>query len=129
MRIKKGDLVKVIAGDKRWKGQTGRVLQVFSKQQRLRIEGVRPIKRHLKPQKNPLHPEGGISALDAPGQPFHAPAADAALFTALEATVNQTATRQLIRVPHNINDPAFAVLIVETFRALNASPRARSAGG
>jgi large subunit ribosomal protein L24 len=60
MRINKGDLVKVISGDKRWKGQTGRVLEVFTKTKRLRIEGVRPIKRHLKPQKNPRHPEGGI---------------------------------------------------------------------
>jgi large subunit ribosomal protein L24 len=60
MRIKKGDLVKVIAGDKAWKGKTGRVLEVFPKNQRLRIEGVRPIKRHIKPQRNPRHPEGGI---------------------------------------------------------------------
>ena len=36
-----------------------------------------------------LLPEGGVSALDAPGQPFHDPAADAALFTALEQTVRQ----------------------------------------
>ena len=46
-----------------------------------------------------LLPEGGVSALDAPGQPFHDPEADAALFAALEATVRQTANRQLMRVP------------------------------
>ena len=44
-------------------------------------------------------PEGGVSALDAPGQPFWDPDADAALFRALERTVRQTANRQLIRVP------------------------------
>ena len=44
-------------------------------------------------------PEGGVSALDAPGQPFWDPDADAALFRALEQTVRQTANRQLIRVP------------------------------
>lgn len=68
-------------------------------------------------------PEGGVSALDAPGQPFWDPAADAALFASLEATVRQTAQRQLIRVPMNINDPAFAALVVKTFRALHAQPR------
>jgi uncharacterized protein (UPF0261 family) len=31
-----------------------------------------------------LIPEGGVSALDRPGQPFHDPQADAALFTAIE---------------------------------------------
>ena len=52
-------------------------------------------------------PEGGVSALDTPGGAFHDQAADAALFRALEQTVRQTSTRQLIRVPRNINDPAF----------------------
>ncbi len=69
----------------------------------------------------PVHlliPEGGISMLDAPGQPFHDPAADAALFGALEATLRQTATRRLTRLPHHINDPAFAAAAVAAFRAL-----------
>ena len=65
-----------------------------------------------------LLPEGGVSALDAPGQPFHDPDADAALFRALEQTVRQTGNRQLIRVPQHINDPAFAAAIVSAFRAL-----------
>jgi len=53
-------------------------------------------------------PEGGISALDAPGQKFHDPQADKALFDALASTVQQTDNRQLIRLPHHINDAAFA---------------------
>ncbi|WP_024506836.1 ABC transporter permease [Bradyrhizobium sp. ARR65] len=74
-------------------------------------------------------PEGGVSALDAPGQPFWDPEADAALFRALERTVRQTSTRQLIRVRHNINDPEFAVAIVSTFRSLlgRAGGRRRAA--
>ena len=56
-----------------------------------------------------LLPEGGVSALDAAGQPFHDPEADAALFRALEQTVRQTANRQLIRVRRHINDPEFSV--------------------
>lgn len=73
-------------------------------------------------------PEGGVSLLDAPGQPFWDPAADAALFDALEGTVRQSSTRQLIRVPHNINDPEFADLIVKTFRGFHSSPRRKTAG-
>ena len=64
-------------------------------------------------------PEGGVSALDAPGQAFHDPEADAALFTALEQTVRQTSNRQLIRLPHNINDAPFAAALVEAFRSLH----------
>ncbi len=55
-----------------------------------------------------LIPEGGVSALDAPGQPFHAPDADAALFDAIAGTLRETPARRLIRLPHHINDPAFA---------------------
>ena len=66
-------------------------------------------------------PEGGVSALDAPGQPFDDPAARHALFTALEDTVRQTATRQLVRLPQHINDPAFAAAVVTAFRGLHGA--------
>jgi uncharacterized protein (UPF0261 family) len=65
-----------------------------------------------------LIPEGGVSAIDAPGQPFHDPAADAALFAALEASVRPTARRRLIRLPHHINDPQFAAALVASFREI-----------
>ncbi|HHZ07329.1 MAG TPA: ABC transporter permease [Rhizobiales bacterium] len=68
-------------------------------------------------------PEGGVSAIDRPGQPFHDPAADQALFNALERTVTQTTSRQLIRVPFNINDPAFAEEVVRVFRTLHGTGR------
>jgi len=64
-------------------------------------------------------PEGGVSMLDAPGQPFHDDAARHALFTALEDTVRQTSTRQLIRLPQNINDPEFAARIIAAFREMH----------
>jgi len=63
-------------------------------------------------------PEGGVSALDAQGQPFWDPDADAALFKALERTIRQTANRQLIRVRRNVNDPEFASTVVNAFRPL-----------
>ncbi|MFY2854068.1 Tm-1-like ATP-binding domain-containing protein [Achromobacter xylosoxidans] len=62
-----------------------------------------------------LIPEGGVSALDAPGQAFWDPQADAALFEALQANLVQTADRRLVRVPCHINDPLFARAAVEQF--------------
>lgn len=68
-------------------------------------------------------PEGGVSMLDAPGQAFHDPEADNALFTALEQTVHQTSTRQLIRLPYNINDQEFSSAVVDVFRQLHGAPQ------
>jgi uncharacterized protein (UPF0261 family) len=62
-----------------------------------------------------LIPEGGVSLLDQPGQPFHDPAADRALFDAVSQTMRQTPSRRLIRLPHNINDPPFAEALVQSF--------------
>jgi uncharacterized protein (UPF0261 family) len=55
-----------------------------------------------------LLPLGGVSALDAPGQPFWDPQADAALFDALRRDMRQTDSRRLIDVHTHINDPTFA---------------------
>jgi uncharacterized protein (UPF0261 family) len=64
-----------------------------------------------------LIPENGVSALDAPGQPFHDPRADAALFDELEATVLTGRERVIRRLPLHINDPEFARELVEAFLA------------
>ncbi|AUL15109.1 Tm-1-like ATP-binding domain-containing protein [Bordetella bronchiseptica] len=66
-----------------------------------------------------LIPEGGVSALDAPGQAFHDEAADAALFQALYDHVRQTDRRRLVRVPCHINDPLFARAAVEQFHEIS----------
>ena len=55
-----------------------------------------------------LIPLGGISVISAPGQPFHWPEADAALFG--EWKRNLRADIPVIEYPGNINDPAFAEL-------------------
>jgi uncharacterized protein (UPF0261 family) len=65
-----------------------------------------------------LIPEGGLSALDAPGQPFHDPAASAALFDELAARIEQTADRRVVRLPLHINDPAFAEAVVGAFQGV-----------
>jgi uncharacterized protein (UPF0261 family)/ABC-type branched-subunit amino acid transport system ATPase component len=70
-------------------------------------------------------PEGGVSALDAPGQPFWDPEADAALFTALERSVRQTGNRQILRIKRHINDPEFASVIAAALRPLAGRPGTR----
>jgi uncharacterized protein (UPF0261 family) len=65
-----------------------------------------------------LIPEKGVSALDAPGQAFHDPEADAALFDALEQNIHQTPNRRLQRLPHHINDPEFSAALVRSFREI-----------
>ena len=73
-------------------------------------------------------PEGGVSLLDVAGGPFHDPAADAALFGALEATVRQTTARRLIRLPHDVNHPEFAAALVRAYHDLHGetAPRRRA---
>lgn len=55
-RIKKGDVVVVISGKD--KGKQGRILEV--QDDRVVVEGVRTIKRHLKPGRSMKNPQGGI---------------------------------------------------------------------
>jgi uncharacterized protein (UPF0261 family)/ABC-type branched-subunit amino acid transport system ATPase component len=64
-----------------------------------------------------LLPEGGVSALDAPGQPFEDTAARGALFDAIEDSVTQTGTRRIIRVPAHINHPDFTAAVLDAFHA------------
>ncbi len=56
MKIKKGDTVQVITGSD--KGKHGRVLKVYPKTEKLLVEGVRMIKKHLRPTQD--NPQGGI---------------------------------------------------------------------
>lgn len=62
-----------------------------------------------------LLPTRGVSMLDAEGQPFHDPDADAALFEAIEAGVEQTETRRVERVDAHVNDEAFADALLVAF--------------
>lgn len=55
VRIKKGDLVKVITGSH--KGKTGKVLSTSASKQTVTVEKIGLIKRHVKPSQ--LNPRGG----------------------------------------------------------------------
>ncbi len=64
-------------------------------------------------------PEGGLSALDAPGQPFEDLNAREALYDAIDSTVTETDNRKIIRHPGHINDEAFTKAVVEAFKEIN----------
>ncbi|PTE08370.1 Tm-1-like ATP-binding domain-containing protein [Mesorhizobium helmanticense] len=62
-----------------------------------------------------LIPEKGVSALDIDGGAFFDPEADAALFEAIERTIQPSANRRMTRLPLHINDPEFAKAAVAAF--------------
>ena len=62
LKIRKGDLVQVIAGDS--KGTQGKVLEVLLKENRAVVEGANLVSRHTKP--NAANPNGGIIKKEAP---------------------------------------------------------------
>jgi uncharacterized protein (UPF0261 family)/ABC-type branched-subunit amino acid transport system ATPase component len=68
-----------------------------------------------------LIPEGGVSAIDKPGAAFHDPDADRALFDAIATNFRAGADKKLIRLPHHINDEAFADALVAAWREIAAS--------
>jgi uncharacterized protein (UPF0261 family) len=63
-------------------------------------------------------PEGGLSALDAPGQPFADADANAALFEELQGQWKTSDERRLVWSPLHINQPEFADLLVAEFELL-----------
>ncbi len=65
-----------------------------------------------------LLPEGGVSALDAPDAPFHDPDARQVLYTAIESVFEASDNRQIVRLPHHINDAEFAASAAQLLRQL-----------
>jgi len=62
LEVKKGDIVKVIAGNSR--GERGKVLKVYPETHRVVVEGLNFIKRHVRPTRT--DPKGGIQEREAP---------------------------------------------------------------
>jgi len=60
--IRKDDIVQVIAGDH--KGATGKVLRVIPKRNRVVVEGVNTVWRHVRPSRK--NPQGGRLQKEAP---------------------------------------------------------------
>lgn len=62
LNIKKGDTVKVIAGNS--KGEVGRVLVVTPEKMRVLVEGVNMRSKAVRPSQK--HPNGGIIRMEVP---------------------------------------------------------------
>jgi large subunit ribosomal protein L24 len=62
IRLKKGDTVTVLAG--KYKGKTGKVLATHPRDNKVTVEGVNIVKKHVKP--NRANPQGGIIELTKP---------------------------------------------------------------
>ena len=61
LKIKKGDLVKVIAGDS--KGTQGKIVEIIIDKNRAVVEGANMVSKHTKP--NAANPNGGIVKQEA----------------------------------------------------------------
>jgi large subunit ribosomal protein L24 len=61
-RLHRGDTVVVISG--KYKGKQGRIKKVLTGDDKVIIEGVNLVKRHMKP--NPRNQQGGIIEKEAP---------------------------------------------------------------
>lgn len=61
-RVKKGDTVQVISGHD--KGKTGKVLEILTKSERVLVERLNRVKRHMRPTQKAK--QGGIMEKEAP---------------------------------------------------------------
>lgn len=62
IRLKKGDTVMVRTG--KYKGKTGKVLATHPTENKVTVEGINIVKKHLKPNKE--YPQGGIIEITKP---------------------------------------------------------------
>lgn len=62
IRLKKGDTVVVLSGKE--KGKTGTITQVHPQENKVTVEGINIVKRHLKPTR--VNPQGGIIDVTKP---------------------------------------------------------------
>ena len=65
--IKKGDTVVVIAGKREYRGKTGTVLVVDREKNRVVVEGINLVKKHIKVQETDRGTKtGGIETVESP---------------------------------------------------------------
>ena len=62
MKVKVGDKVKILAGKDR--GKEGKVLVTLKKKDKVVVEGINIVKKHMKP--NAMNETGGILSVEAP---------------------------------------------------------------
>jgi large subunit ribosomal protein L24 len=62
IRLKKGDTVVVLAG--KYKGKTGKVVATHPSENKVTVEGINIVKKHMKPNRQ--NPQGAIVELTKP---------------------------------------------------------------
>ena len=62
IKIKKGDKIKITCGEH--KGSEGKVVKILKEKNKLVVEGINIVKKHLKP--NSQNPKGGIKEVESP---------------------------------------------------------------
>lgn len=62
IRLKKGDTVQVLAG--KYKGKTGKIVATHPTENKVTVEGINIVKKHVKPNK--AYPQGGIIDITKP---------------------------------------------------------------
>lgn len=62
IKLKKGDTVVVLSGKD--KGKTGKVVATHPRDNKVTVEGINVVKKHVKPNKQ--YPQGGIVEITVP---------------------------------------------------------------
>lgn len=62
IKLKKGDTVQVLSG--KYKGKTGKILATHPTENKVTVEGINIVKKHVKP--NQANPQGGIIDITKP---------------------------------------------------------------
>jgi len=62
IKLKKGDTVQVLAG--KYKGRTGKIVATHPSENKVTVEGINIVKKHVKPNK--AYPQGGIIDITKP---------------------------------------------------------------
>ena len=62
IRLKKGDTVVVRSG--KYKGKTGKIVTTHPSENKVTVEGINIVKKHVKPNK--AYPQGGIIDITKP---------------------------------------------------------------
>lgn len=62
IRLKKDDLVIVRSG--KYKGKTGKILSTHPRENKVTVEGINIVKKHVKPNRQ--HPQGAIVEITKP---------------------------------------------------------------
>ena len=92
MKLRVGDKVKILAGKDR--GKDGKVIKTLKKKDKVIVEGINIIKKHMKPTQNS---EGGIISVEAPIHVSNVKVVDGKKAEAKKETAKKTTTTKKTR--------------------------------